>query len=182
MKRTNSHRINYPQGSISHGTMHPEDLIPAFATELQWLSKRKDTGVPAKDRRAHRKLVADIDANMDGDGGYYASDESVADLDALFDALQAYAGPYWYFGAHPGDGSDYGFWLSEAWDEDFQDKLQWHGACQIGANPNDASIKVNDISEIPAGFRGEVAVVNDHGNVTLYVKTARTLREIWSVV
>lgn len=41
---------------------------------------------------------------------------------------------------------------------------------------------VSDISEITKGFRGLVLHVNDHGNVTLYLKTARKLREIASRV
>ena len=194
MKRTNSQRINYPQGSVSHGTMRPEDLIPAFASKLLWLAKRLAAGVSATERKAHRKLVAEIEARIAADDKadwlhhledglskpnvYYDSSDADYDLEALFESLNAYAGPYFYFGAHPGDGSDYGFWLSEDWDEDFAtaDSFESCGGYQC------ESIKVNDISEIPAGFRGEVAVVNDHGNVTLYVKTARTLREIWSVV
>ena len=112
---------------------------------------------------------------------YSESEIASWDLDSLFDALGEYAGPYFGFGAHPGDGSDYGWWLSESWDEDFiegyeLDKSDMH--CSL----KPCSLKVNDLAEVPAWFRGEVAVVNDHGNVSLYVKTARTLREIWSIV
>lgn len=183
--KLNSQRINYPQGSISTGTMRPEDLIPTFASELESLARRKNTGVSAKYRKAHRKLVTGVQDDIDhnppdgyGAGGYFSSDGAVFDLESLFDALDAYAGPYFYFGAHPGDGSDYGFWLSENWDEDFEEDMAF--AMQDDDDYPD-SIKVNDVSEIPVKFRGEVAVVNDHGNVTLYLKTARTLREIWSV-
>jgi hypothetical protein len=108
---------------------------------------------------------------------YFESEESDWDLESLFDALGEYAAPYFYFGAHPGDGSDYGFWLSENWDEDFEPLPD----CISGDRYPD-HIKVSDLSEVPSWFRGEVAVVNDHGNVTLYVKTARTLREVWAVV
>lgn len=41
---------------------------------------------------------------------------------------------------------------------------------------------VSDTSEIPADYRGEVLHINDHGNVTLYVKSARKLKEIASRV
>lgn len=43
-------------------------------------------------------------------------------------------------------------------------------------------LAVADLSEVPADYRGTVLHVNDHGNATLYVKTARKLREIASRV
>jgi hypothetical protein len=114
------------------------------------------------------------------------------DLEQLFDALGEYSGPYFYFGAHPGDGADYGWWLSESWDEDFicvtsqgPDNAYTFATrrwVQFDKNNCDYSLKVSDLAYVPTWFRGEVAVVSDHGNVTLYVKTSRTLREIWSVV
>lgn len=191
MARYQKQRVQYPMGSISSGTMLEEDLIPVFAFQLWRLAR--GPGIPRKRRIAHLALIKKIESNIyntrsdHGDdmreqSGYWYTEESGWDLESLFDALQEYAGPYFYFGAHPGDGADYGFWLSEDWDEEFQDKEQWYGATQIGIDPNDAPLKVNDLSQVPSKFRGEVAVVNDHGNVTLYVKTSRTLREIWGVV
>jgi len=41
---------------------------------------------------------------------------------------------------------------------------------------------VSDLSEIPADYRGEVLHINDHGNATLYIKSARKLKEIASRV
>lgn len=34
----------------------------------------------------------------------------IDDVDAMQDALQALCPPFVYFGAHPGDGADFGFW------------------------------------------------------------------------
>jgi hypothetical protein len=143
--------------------MREEDLIPDFCWELkqhaQW-SKY----VAYKTRKEHLALVREIEKNAGQEGADFESDTAHEDLDALFDALGEYAGPYFYFGAHPGDGADYGFWLSEMWEEDFD------------------GLKVSDLSEIPAKYRGEVLVVNDHGNCTLYVKTCRAMREVWAIV
>lgn len=184
MARYQKQRIDYPMGSVSVATMRPEDLIPSFTYELAQLA-RKDSkigDVPAKRKTAHRELAREIEQRIADGESYYDDEVSGYDLEELFDALDEYAGPYFYFGSHPGDGSDYGFWLSETWDEDFQDREQWIGAQQLGINPNDAPLKVSDLAEIPSKFRGEVAVVNDHGNVTLYVKTSRSLREVWAIV
>jgi hypothetical protein len=178
--------IDYPMGSVSTGTMRSEDLIPTFCAELYHAAKVTKTNghtvgnVDAKTRKAHVALVAEIEAKIEADSeGYYASEDADYDLnERLFDALECYAGPYFYFGAHPGDGSDYGYWLSEDWDEEFQ--TLDHNVIGPAAMP--FSLKVDDLCEVPAWFHGEVAHVNDHGNVTLYSKSDRKFTEIWSVV
>lgn len=185
--------IHYPIGSISSGTMRPEDLIPTFCAELGSLAKRGGIGiVSAKGRKEHLKLVREIETRIQDEREFEDIDlgiEGMADydLESLFGALGEYAGPYFYFGAHPGDGADYGWWLSENWEEDFiplSKALAYH-ANLVTSERNDAvstGIKVNDLADVPKWFRGEVAVVSDHGNVTLWVKTSRGMREIWSVV
>jgi hypothetical protein len=111
---------------------------------------------------------------------YYDTEDASDDLEALFDALDEYSAPYFQFGAHPGDGSDYGFWLSEDWQDDFVPCAEPKDLER--ANPPN-SICVNDLADVPAWFRGEVAVINDHGNVTLYTRNSRgKYTEIWSVV
>ena len=88
---TENPAMNPQIGTISHGTMLPEHLIPAFMAEL-----------PA----VHR-LRIDYEQH-----GYH---ESEADdiLEMLFDELEHIAPEGTYFGAHPGDGSDFGFWPVE---------------------------------------------------------------------
>jgi hypothetical protein len=152
---------NYPIGTVSSGTMRPEDLIPDFTSELSY--RAKQNGVPVKQRKAHLSLVKAIETRMEAED-YFETEDADWDMESLFDALDNYAGPYFYFGAHPGDGSDYGFWLSEGFDDDFD------------------GLKVDDLSEVPAKYRGEVMVVSDHGNVSLYVKTSRAMREVWAIV
>lgn len=153
----------YPIGTVSSGTMREEDLVPDFVWKLRQLAKRAKY-VDAKTRREHRKLCSEIEARMEQDG-YYESDDAAEDLnECLFDALDTYAAPYFYFGSHPGDGSDYGFWLIEDFEESFD------------------GLKVEDLADVPKDYRGEVAVVNDHGNVTLYSKSARKLTEVWAIV
>jgi hypothetical protein len=165
------HKTSYPMGSISHGTMREEDLIPDFCANLYHCAKvSKSNGhyhtigdVTAKTRKAHVKLVKDIEERME-EPKYFEDGDSTDDLESLFDALNEYAAPYFYFGAHPGDGSDYGFWLYDSFEYDFD------------------GLKVSDSSELPKGYKGEYLVVNDHGNMTLMVKSARKAREVWAVV
>lgn len=141
-------------GSVSHGTMRPEDLIPDFLYELQ----HQPSISPE-----HSKLVAEIEERMEADD-YFETDNAQEDIDALFEALDTYVPPYFYFGAHPGDGSDYGYWLSESFPEDFDE------------------LRVNDLSEVPEDYSGEVLHVNDHGNMTLYSADKGKLTEVWAIV
>jgi len=136
-------------GSVSSGTMRPEDLIPSFASALDDL----------KLSRAHRKLVNEANRIEDFD-----SEDAGYILEELFEALEAYAPAYAYFGAHPGDGSDYGFWLSDGFPDDFD------------------GLKVADTSEVLKGYSGEVLQVSDHGNMTLYAYSHGRSREVWSLV
>lgn len=140
-------------GSISTGTLRTEDLLDAFAYELERLA-------PTRDKEA-RKLIRDA---RNAEPGSPDADDIVEDLQT---ALQTYAPAYGYFGAHPGDGADFGFWLYEDWQQMTRD---------------DGVLKVSDTSEVPKNYKGQVLHVNDHGNATLYCTTTRGLREIWSVV
>lgn len=92
------------QRSISHGTMRPADLVPVFLAELA-----------DHDREAADALFAEVgDAPFNDDRDEFWDTEAAADiLDRLFDALDSAAPAGCYFGAHPGDGSGYGFWMTE---------------------------------------------------------------------
>lgn len=98
--------MNITLGTVSHGTMRPEDLIPCFISAIREILARNAQTV--------------ILTSMDGLEGiikntpdYYQSDDCMYDLDMLFDTLNTLAPDGYYFGAHPGDGSDYGFWECE---------------------------------------------------------------------
>lgn len=97
-------------GTVSHGTMRPQDLIPAFLSELERLDPAAyqqvmipGAGFPAVPNHALE----------DEDADWWQSEDCGFVLDELFDALNEFAPEGAYFGAHPGDGSDYGFWMAE---------------------------------------------------------------------
>jgi hypothetical protein len=95
-------------GTVIHGTMRPQDLIPAFLDELR-----------ERDGAAYMQIVfapfgpVPSDAELDDRHEWWASDEAADLLETLFDALGTAAPEGFFFGAHPGDGSDYGFWPME---------------------------------------------------------------------
>ena len=136
-------------GSISHGTMRSEDLIPVFLDELETLARE------AGEIDRFTPLKEDEDERED-EQGYLL-------VDYLFDALNEYAPPFVYFGAHPGDGSDYGFWADI---ESAQEQCEYVGDGEPGE-----------------GFQGEWLHVNDHGNAALYVRDEDgNDEEVWPVV
>lgn len=152
-------------GSISTGTLRAADLIDTFSSELSALMP--------EDAASHVDLCANADAWLERNAEDGAEsepdhlengDELVCDL---IDALQEYAPAYGYFGAHPGDGADFGFWLSEDWQQDATDN---------------GALEVEDTSDVPADYCGEVVHVNDHGNATLYLANNGALSEVWSIV
>jgi hypothetical protein len=157
-KRTNK-RNRAIIGGISRGTMRPQDLIPRFCDQLRWLGMR-NKALSAIESRYNRAINGKYGEN----DKYFTDEVSAFDLDELFDLLNEFAPPYCYFGAHPGDGSDYGFWITEFLEDDFD------------------GLKVDDTSEIPANYTGDVLHVNDHGNMTLYSCTRGKRREVWAVV
>jgi len=152
-------------GTISHGTMRAEDLINPFALTLEALAKINNV------EAEHAPLIKEaFDLEYDAEEDCYRDEDAADDvLESLFDALNEFAPPYCYFGAHPGDGADYGFWPCE----DFQQYMR-----------DSDVLQVSDTSEIPDDYIGEVLHVNERGNATLYVtdEGSTDLREIWSIV
>ena len=111
------------EGTVSSGTMRPEDLIPCFLSALDDLKEDLALSVRPGDEIETAKRIGELDDLLgrierdsmspdyfDADAGDCACCE---DLDLLFDALESFAPEGMYFGSHPGDGCDYGFWFCE---------------------------------------------------------------------
>lgn len=91
-------------GTIIHGTHRLQDLIPAFLETLEYIDAAsygtlKDTNAQPFDAR-----------DIGSEHPFWNSNEAQQLLEDLFDALNAAAPEDCYFGSHPGDGSDFGFW------------------------------------------------------------------------
>jgi hypothetical protein len=163
-------------GSISSGTHRLEDLIPAYVSALDDIADDLATSGEADNARMSGKIhdtCAEIEDRMYDDDSnvreeYFESEEATYDLETLTDLLGEFAPPFCYFGAHEGDGADFGFWLSR----DALDEAEHDGEV----------VKVAAGDEWPqtAADAEYVLEVTDHGNITLF--SALTKKELWSLV
>jgi hypothetical protein len=147
-------------GTVSHATLRPDHLAVAFLEELEELDPDRLTRYFAECEdggeleewweKYSTPLVMDRDKLPE------FIDEIVSEL---CDILNDYAPDFCYFGAHEGDGSDFGFW------PDF-DRM------------TDAVLE-GEMLRAEGSLPEFAQIVSDHGNVALYrVK----LEEVWSCV
>jgi len=114
-------------GTVSHGTMRNEDLIPCFLEvaddliERGWFTPRPAQAQELEELRSRMEHQQDHDTHPFDPGPplcdcteeYWPSEVASEDCHWLFELLDEIAPPKHYFGAHEGDGSDYGFWRVE---------------------------------------------------------------------
>lgn len=156
-------------GSIIHDTLRPQDLVPAFLQALYDLDKAvAEVIIVAYDLEEY--LVEPLDCAgtysvIDEDAPFWSHPDIGYVISDLEDALENFAPTYCYFGAHPGDGAAFGFWID-------------NDAIEMAKADGDLTV-VDDLADAPEGA-SEVLVVNDHGNMTYYERTG--WEEKWSVV
>lgn len=152
-------------GTISEGTLRPEDLIPAYLSALDGIRLSK----------AERKTVRDVRYEWERSAvDYDGADELIEDLTNIIDA---HCPDYAYFGTSEGDGACFGVWADIA-------------SAQEDARGNPRNIITNDGPDDDGGFPGAAKSrgldyflrVNDHGNATLYRRAGNRWIEVWSVV
>jgi hypothetical protein len=102
-------------GTVIHGTLRDEDLIPAFLEALRVAGE--PTFVPATNwlflSRGYFRYGNDWVLAVERTGEDEVREQMSNLTEYLFDSLDAIAPPGTYFGTHPGDGSDFGFWAVE---------------------------------------------------------------------
>jgi len=87
-------------GSISTGTLRTEDLLESFTATLNRLDNTNPLIAEALD------LIASDDwTEEQQEAASYMVNET------LIDAIQTHCPRFVFFGAHPGDGADFGFWV-----------------------------------------------------------------------
>jgi hypothetical protein len=160
-------------GSISTATLRTEDLLNAFLHELEWQIQRngeyfsQPENFPQRDRL--NGILGQAQDCFADNGEIYTEQEALADElvnETLPDALSTFAAPYCYFGAHPGDGADFGFWLSDV--EDIKEQVEFCSSVDQEYPDDD--------------FTGEWLHINERGNCTLYVRENGKDSEVWSIV
>lgn len=152
-------------GSVSTATLRTEDLLSAFLHELEWQTRSNGDYYSLPENRAERDKLANLvgeaqDCFTEDGEGIDADKLDLADElvnETLPDALTIFAPPYCYFGAHPGDGADFGYWPdTEAIDE----------------------LPCVEDSDAARALGEDCKSVNDHGNVTVYGGNGAVLLEL----
>ena len=98
-------------GSISCGTLRTVDLCAAFTSALEAIDPAS-AGRIRLDFRAEYLALERVGTGIGADSDLTEDEHEQAGylLDALTDALDEWAPDGARFGAHEGDGSDFGFW------------------------------------------------------------------------
>jgi hypothetical protein len=100
-------------GTVSHGTLRAEHLIPRFMEALDTIKEWRSLGEHGQTAEEFGRLddlCASIEQAEKRDADYFSTERAIDDLVALETELCAMAPEGYYFGAHEGDGSDFGFW------------------------------------------------------------------------
>ena len=95
-------------GTISYGTLRTQDLLPTFLDTLRDIA-------PAHYEQLMVSPFGAIPAyaQEDDESEWWSSEDAADLLSELSDALDEHAPEGHCFGAHPGDGADFGFWPTE---------------------------------------------------------------------
>ena len=92
--------------SVIHGTLRACDLVPAF---LEVIKNTPEYAQIMQTNDSNLQVIFDPSADECDDR--WESDDMCYFLnEVLFDILYSFAPEGYYFGAHQGDGSDFGFW------------------------------------------------------------------------
>ena len=98
--------------SVSSGTLRPQDLIPDFVYVIRDTPEYQQIAFHPN-LSWELKVIFDPTAYNDDDERWDSEEISYFLNEELFDILNNYAPEGYYFGSHPGNGSDFGYWKIE---------------------------------------------------------------------
>lgn len=94
-------------GTIIHATLRNEDLLPRFLDLLEEHASK----VSVKEECAMIRREMEIPGYWDGEVGV---PDPMDSIEWAIEKLNDLCPPGVFFGTHPGDGSDFGFWREES--------------------------------------------------------------------
>lgn len=144
-------------GSVLEGTLRTEDLLDAFADTLAGLARQEPQNA------AHLVLVHEAQTEYMEELTPEQVENASELVNELQDAIQEYCPPFVFFGSHPGDGADFGFWPDL---EGLQDAIN-----------EEPDTETDDDGEKVLPFYGIIVQTSDHGNVTVMDMDRQ---ELWS--
>lgn len=97
-------------GTVIHGTLRNEDIITACIHALFELDPERARTIWKRNPKMNEALC-DRDAGIKND--WWESEDATQSCLDIFDIMGEYSPSGHYFGAHPGDGSDFGWWECE---------------------------------------------------------------------
>lgn len=125
-------------GTVISGTLRNVDLIPAFLEELHAVHSAAWEQLQMQPHPLPPSYALE-----DEKDGWWQSEQADWFLQELFDALDQCAPEGHYFGAHYGDGSDFGFWPQEDYEGNgrywtvviphSERRTKWHPTEKTGA-------------------------------------------------
>ena len=108
IKMTDTSKRFAEPGTLIHGTLRNIDLIPAMKSLLFSLDRQRCREYLQKNLNLLQALCDLECPNVKND--WWDTEEATEVCNELAEILDDYAPDGHYFGTHPGDGSDYGFW------------------------------------------------------------------------
>lgn len=175
-RRTRTKPTVLPLGTISEGTLRPEDLIPAYLDAIADIRVTRRERCIADGIRLETRFPTFYEP--DGDTGSHDNLDHA--IERLTEILESHVPDYCYFGTLEGDGACFGVWVSDevltpgARVDDLirseYSPSQWREMCGRPGQPAEDHGCTYYLQ------------VNDHGNATLYRRAGNRWVEVWSVV
>ena len=154
-------------GSISHGTLRTQDLLPVFLETFMALGGNVPADLECGSYIEYLNWPNPETTACDEDDKFWASEDAMWDMEALTDGLNNLCPPFVYFGTLEGDGSDFGFWPDM---DSLNEELQW----ERDHWPDDSIPDALELEDYNV-----IVQVSDHGNVTVMDMDRNV---IWAVV